>query len=146
MKKFSRVVLILSTLLFLASLTQYAYLTEGGSNDGGDRAWVLFLFGWLGTLSTGAGISWLANPLLIIAWITFYKEKKIALPLSLGAVVMAASFLFFKTIITDEAGHEHAIISYCAGYWLWLSSCIVCFAGVLIHSIMKKSEGVSKVI
>ena len=133
-------VLILSMFLFLASLTQYAYLTEGGSNDGGDRAFVLLLFGWLGTLTTGAGISWLANPLLIISWITFYKKKKIALPLSIGAMVMAASFLFFKSIITDEAGNEHAIIGYCAGYWLWLSSCIVCFTGALIYATMKKGS------
>jgi hypothetical protein len=93
---------------------------------------MLLLFGWLGIVTTGWGIVWLANPLLFISWISFYRGKKKALPFSIMAAVLAASFLFFK------AKNKNTIIILGAGYWLWLASCIVCFAGVLIHTIREK--------
>ena len=43
--------------------------------------------------------------------------------------MIALSFLFFSQIISDEAGNYSKITSYKLGYWLWVLSSLIMFAG-----------------
>ncbi|MFK7049096.1 hypothetical protein FLACOL_01838 [Flavobacterium columnare] len=121
----------LSLILLLMSLTQNAYYIAEMKDSIGSFGLTSFLLGWFDIF--GPGISWLANPLLIISWIVLiFKNSKISLYLSFMAVVFSLSFLFFKEIIVNEAGEKSEIIVYGNGYWLWLSSCVLNFFGNII--------------
>lgn len=113
-----RVVLLTSLLLFLISLTQQCYCTPADCGD----SLIVLLLGWAALLSGGAGIAWLANPLLVASWILLRKNCKAAMFLSVAATLFSLSFLLFDSVIANEAGHKQPIISYKSGYWLWASS------------------------
>lgn len=113
-----RAVLNLSILTFAISLTQECYCT---SDSCGNSAMALIV-GPLGLCFGGACFSWLANPLLFIAWFSFRKKPLNAVITSGVSVALMFSFLFFKQIISDEGGNYSAIVSYKLGYWLWLLS------------------------
>lgn len=121
-KKLKIVALILSILLFIISLTQPAFYIDRSDPDGWANSIGLLLIGWTGTLAGGAGLAWLANPLLLFSWIFFFKKPKVSLRLSVIATFFAASFLMFHKILTDEAGNYSTITVRKAGYWFWLSS------------------------
>ncbi|WP_143305085.1 hypothetical protein [Chitinophaga vietnamensis] len=135
-RRFRRIVVILSIALFLLSLFQPSFYTNGAA------AWGLspFLTGWLGVFVCGAGISWLANPALLAAWIIFFRKKTAGLICGGLAAIFAASFLLFPTIMVDEAGNMRPIEGYGAGYWLWLGSCAVMFAAGLYDWIITKKQ------
>lgn len=120
-----KVVFVTSLLLFLVSLTQQCYCTTA---DCGDSI-MAFLLGWAALLSGGAGIAWLANPLLIASWILLRKNLKATMFLSVGAVLFSLSFLLFDSVIANEAGHKQIIISYKTGFWLWVSSSMIMLVG-----------------
>ncbi len=127
---------ILSIALFAVSLTQKCYCT---TSNCGDSIMVL-LIGWLGMFSGGATFTWLANPLLIGAWYFLNKNLKTAMFLSAGAGLLSMSFLMFGQIIDSEAGHSNQIISYNAGYWLWLSSAWVMLIGTYYLQYRKNAR------
>ncbi len=123
--------LITSIALFLVSLTQKCYLTDF-ANDKGMSSLLALLTGWLGVImSHGPAISWLANPALAVSWILFSSNSKYALLVSLVTLCLMVSFLFFKKVLVNEAGHYGTIIRYEPGYWLWLASAIVMIAGTI---------------
>jgi hypothetical protein len=71
---------------------------------------------------------WLANPMLLAAWVFFFAGKnKIALLLGIVASAFMVAFLFRHTVVAGE--YHYKIIGYGAGYWLWLAS-----AGLVIVS------------
>lgn len=110
--------LLISILLLIASLTQKAYCTSVMCGD----SIIIFLFGIFGLMYPMAGWTWLANPLLLGAWISIFRHPKISFYLSLFSTLIAASFLLCDQIIDNENGQYRKIISYKAGYWLWLAS------------------------
>jgi hypothetical protein len=137
-----------SIVLFLISLTQEAYCTYQCKESLG-----VFLSGGLGVflelgalmdrlLNTntvgkvdykiGATFSWLANPALIIAWLTYKESKTTSLVFTILSLALMLSFLMFDKVIDNEAGHYNKIISYRSGYWLWLCSSGVLAAGALV--------------
>lgn len=126
-KKIKRTTLIVSVALFVLSLTQKCYCT---TNECGDSI-LVFLVGWMGLGTSGAAIAWLANPVLLVSWI-FIKKNSISLVCSIGSLLICLSFLFFKTIIDDEAGHYNRIVGYKSGYWLWVISSLAMLTGNLI--------------
>ena len=74
----------------------------------------------------GAGISWLANPLLISSWgLYFFDKGKLASITSILAVVAATSFLSFDTVISSAAPTYSKITEIKLGYWLWLASTVI---------------------
>ena len=75
----------------------------------------------------GAGLAWLANPLLITAWMTF-KYPRFSVWFSIFAVIFAGSFLLFTHIPTGGIG-DIQVYQRHVGYWLWLSSMIVILMG-----------------
>jgi len=124
MKQVSRLFLICSIGLFVMSLTQPAY-SAGRSTAPG---WLILLVGIFGPFTGGAGLSWLANPFLILSWLTFV-EKKVTFLFSFLAVIASSSFLLFTQIMVDEGGGYGPITDRHLGYWLWLFSTIVMLAG-----------------
>jgi hypothetical protein len=121
------VALIVSIVLYITSLFTVAFCSGDGCRTSLE---VLFL-GWFATLTGGAGISWLANPLLILSWLLLRKSSSKTWIFALLATVLAILFLNFETIIKDEAGHYEQITNVGLGYWLWLTSCIVILVGSL---------------
>lgn len=126
--KLKKVILNLSILVYAISLTQECYCTTASC---GNSAMALIV-GPLGLCFGGAGFSWLANPLLFISWFSFRKRPLNTVITSVISVVLMLSFLFFKQIISDEAGNYSKIISYKLGYWLWLLSGGIMLVGSIL--------------
>ena len=128
------ILLIISISLFLISLTQYAFYIGTNCNTKNigtpvESSYALFC-GWLSIgMEDGASISWIANPILFLSWITFALSKRISFIFSSLATLFAISFLFFKNVITNEAGIPMEVSHYGIGYFFWLSSCIVIMIG-----------------
>ena len=111
----ARVALMLSVILFAASLTQDAFCVSGICSDW--PGWSILLFGALGHTS------WFANPLLLASWIAALFARRLpALILSLAALGLAGSFMFETSVITNEAGMSNPVTGLREGYWLWLAS------------------------
>ncbi|WP_160164131.1 hypothetical protein [Nafulsella turpanensis] len=92
-----------------------------------------FIFRLDGNFVGGAFICWLANPLLILSWLVFYKgNTKVPLVLSCLSTILAFSFLIFEEIMINEAGHYGAITGYGVGYWLWSLSSLIMVLGSLL--------------
>ena len=130
--KAKNTVIITCSIMFLLSLTQDCYCTEFKCVD----SLSAFLLGWFGLISTVEGLPWLANPLLFLAWFTLRKNINTSIILSSLATVLALSFFLFHSIIVDEAGHFEKIISYKAGYWLWVLSSL----STLIETVVLKMQ------
>jgi hypothetical protein len=77
----------------------------------------------LGPFGVFYGIfEWLANPVLLAAWVfSFAGKNKIALLLGVVASALMLAFLFRHTTVASEAPTYAKIIGYGAGYWLWLT-------------------------
>lgn len=113
----ARVALMLSVILFAASLRQDAFCVSGICSDW--QGWNILLFGALGHTS------WFANPLLGVSWIaTLFARRIPALILSLVALALAGSFMFETSVITNEAGMSNPVTGLREGYWLWLGSMV----------------------
>lgn len=126
--RLKKYIIITSISLFIISLTQKCYCTTSECGD----SIMAFLLGWAALLSGGAGISWLANPLLFASWIILKKNLKLAMFLSVAALLLSLSFLMFDTVIANEAGQKHQIIAYKMGYWLWMGSNMVMLLGTFV--------------
>ena len=126
-KRINIIALFVSIALFIFSLTQDAYCTTNLCRSSIDA----FLTGIVGMMYGGAAITWLANPILITSWIFIKRNTKLSMILSVASVIISLSFLFFKGVVDNEAGHVNLIIRYKFGYWLWLSSTIVIMIGNL---------------
>lgn len=108
----------LSAGLLLVSLTQKCYCTANNCSD----SIMVFLIGWLGLAFSGAAITWLANPLLILSWFMTRRQSKYALPVSTLALLFCLLFLLFPSVADNENGGNNTITEYRLGYWLWLLS------------------------
>ena len=112
----TRVALMLSVILFAASLTQDAFCVSGICSDW--PGWSILLFGAL-----SGQASWFANPLLLAALIAALFARRVpALILSVAALALGASFMFETTVITNEAGMSNPVTGLREGYALWLAS------------------------
>jgi len=119
------IILTTSIVAFLISLTQQCYCTT----DSCGYSIAAVFSGAIGLLLGGAGITWLANPFLLASWILAKKSPEFSLLMSFLAVATALFFLSFSKIMVNEAGSYGQIISYKLGYWLWVLSSIIMFAG-----------------
>lgn len=128
--KYQKFIKKLSISVFILALPFNAYYVTGMETSIGSLSLVALLTGWLATLSASvAGISWLANPFLILSWIYIDKNIRISLATSTAALLFSILFLFADTIVVNENNNCENIISYGAGYYLWLASCCVIFLG-----------------
>jgi hypothetical protein len=127
--------LLLSVGLYLASLTQKCYCTESSCGD----SIAVVISGLFGFLLGGAALTWLANPMLWFAWVSFNNAKR-SLVASTISFALSLSFIFFDEVISDEAGHYSKILNYKAGYWLWLASAFTMVFGAYIHYLKEKES------
>lgn len=112
----TRVALMLSVILFAASLTQDAFCVSGICSDW--PGWSILVFGAL-----SGQASWFANPLLLAAWVAaLFARRMPALILSAAALALGASFMFETSVITNEAGMSNPVTGLREGYALWLAS------------------------
>jgi hypothetical protein len=126
-------VLITGLGLFVISLFNISFCTDNSCRTSIET----LLIGWLAMLTGGAGLTWFANPLLIISWVLIAKNKKAAWLFGLFATLVSISFLKFQVVIENEAGHYNPITKIGVGYWLWLSSCATTFIGSVIIRVLK---------
>jgi hypothetical protein len=152
-KKLRIVTLLLPAIPFLISLTQDAitYQYQGVQKHSG-----ISIFAMGSTAILGGGLlewlTWLANPIALVAWINFLKESKPVNKMesiirrskpkspwiSLIAVAIALSFRFWKEILAAESGSTGRIYSFEAGYWLWICSItLLCICINLYHFLPK---------
>jgi hypothetical protein len=125
-----------SILFFIFSLTKKCYCTTSQCSD----SFMVLLLGWAGIFSGGAGIPWLANPLLFAAWIFLKKNLKLSMFLSVFATLFSLSFLLFDSIIDNEGGVPHKIISYRGGFWLWSASSFCMLVGSFILKLRENTR------
>jgi hypothetical protein len=130
---------VVSISLYLTSLTQECYCTTNACGDNWSGASIMVL-GAIGGIMSIAGLTWYANPLLWLAWSLTNKNPKKAFFFSLGAAVLAASFLLARKISDTQAGKSYDIIAYRPGYWLWLASMIATVVGTFILYMWSKAE------
>lgn len=139
-KRIKKIFLIISITLFVLSLTQKCYCTTSTCSD----SIMVFLLGWFAMLSGGAGISWLANPLLFFAWYQLNRNLKLSMFLSMFAFLMTLSFLLFYSVVDNENNQKQEIVAYKPGYWLWVLSAFVMLVGtyalMLRHNTRKLKE------
>jgi hypothetical protein len=126
-----KIVTLTSVIVFAASLTQKGFSTAGEPPGAWSPGVYLLLIGLIGVMY---GIfEWLANPVLLAAWIfSFAGKNKIALSLAILATALIAAFLFRQTIVASEAPTYAKITGYAAGYWLWLTSAIITTLGAAV--------------
>ncbi len=122
--------LVTSFLLFVTALTQNAYRAGGEDPIG----FACLTVGWMGVPigGTWANITWLANPILVLAWIGFISDRKSSLVFSVISFCLSLSFLGCKEITQNDAGSSSNIYGYHTGYWLWLSSSIILIFGNIV--------------
>lgn len=112
----------LSIGIFLLSLPQRSYCLNGLCKNE-LYGFGLVAVGWFGVFFDPlASYSWIANPLLIMAWIEMHKNQFVSFVLSLFSTALCLSFLSVRIMLTSESGEHGTVTGYQAGYWLWLSS------------------------
>jgi len=134
-----KIITLVSVIVFAASLTQNGFYTETHSPKPPPSSWYLLLIGLIGVFD--GYFEWLANPVLLAAWVfSFAGKNKAALLLGILASAFMVAFLFRHAMIASEAPTYEKIVGYGAGYWLWLTS-----AGLVIVSgttgLMKQRQG-----
>jgi len=139
-KGFRKWTLFTSIGLFIISLTQTGYCTTNLCRSSID----CLITGALGFLYGGAAMTWLANPVLIASWALANRNLWLSLTGSILATIISLSFLLFHHVLDNEAGHLNTIISYKAGYWLWLASSLTMLAGNAIVWIKGQHEGTKR--
>lgn len=115
----SLITYILALLFWLTSLPLKTYSAVG--SDGAKWQGLLNLL--IGVLGLFLGVyAWLANPLFLLAAVTYFTAENKIVPFILAALglLFALSFLFQKNIPIDEAGHQGEITTYHLGYWIWV--------------------------
>jgi len=136
--KKANTILILSVIVYIFALTQRSYCTNNDCGELGSGL-AIVLSGGLGFFLCKACFTWLSNPLLLLAWITFKWNTKVSFSLNLISLIIASSFLCFEEIIVNEAGTYGEITGYAIGYWAWLLSIFILLLGNSIN-LKKKQE------
>lgn len=140
---FRALVVLASATTFVASLIETAVVVDG-SDRGLER---LPFYGWellvLGGLSVFGDVPslliWLANPILVIAWILYLRDRRRAALISaVTALGLTLCFVWVKSALgpgpegVNVADFEmRPIISYGIGYWLWVASAAMLVAGIV---------------
>src|SRR5438128_11661369 len=88
-----RIITLLSLIVFVASLMQNCFYTEAHIPGPPPPGWYLLLIGLIGVFD--GYFEWLANPVLLAAWVfSFAGKNKVALLLGiLASAVMVAILL-----------------------------------------------------
>jgi hypothetical protein len=117
-----------SVVLFFLSLALPAIRPAVGGAQFGIFA---FLLGPIGLFA--GHFSWLANPLLWLAWRQFNKnEQGVTLFLAAFSLLIALSFLLGKTIAVGSSGeYPYRVL---IGYYVWIASIVAALAAPLVRT------------
>jgi len=130
--KNKKLLLFISIGLFIISLAQKSYCTNGGTCEYFSGFFNL-IFGWVGVFMLHIpAFPWLANPILLASWILFKKKPKISFILNIIALVLMLSFLLVDEIIVNDGSTTSEVVFYGLGYWLWVLSSFIMLVGNLI--------------
>ena len=116
--------LLLSIAFYVLSLVLSPYEVDG---EGGELlgGLICLLVGWMGMLGGGVlYFSWLANPLILAAWISS-KRPKLSIVFSILAILCCLLFLTKDEILVNEGGGTGEITKIQIGYWFWIATPIV---------------------
>jgi len=123
MQSKTNIVIIISSMIFLISLTQdcmiYQYFREINYSS-----YSALVFGGVHFIAGGflEGLIWLANPLLFFGLFLLFKKNSNALfPLVISSF-LALIFLCFENLTMTKSGRLASIIELKSGYFLWLFS------------------------
>ncbi len=135
-----RVALSISAVLFFTSLFFTPFTVQSSEGPQVCSSLLALLTGWGATADNS--YAWFANPIGFVAWWMIARRRNtIAIIAGIAAVLLAASFLFERHILIDEAGNTGAILSIGPAYWLWLASIIgTMIAGWLASLRRTKAE------
>ena len=117
--------------LSVASYILSLILTPWGSWPG----WADLVFGWLGipaipvSLTVLSSLCWLANPMLLAAWITIKSggSKRTATAWAFASLATAGSFMLMETALSGDSASYIGPLK--IGYWVWLASIACACAG-----------------
>ncbi len=134
----NRFYIITSIILFVFSLPLVAFSV----GNEGVYSFMALLLGPLGMIVLdGASFSWLANPCILVAWISARaKLSNSAMYASSFALIFGLMFLLFNEIVANEAGTSGTISKIQAGYWFWLISIVLIFIGSYKRKSKPKEE------
>lgn len=134
MIKNKKIFLFISIGVYVISLTQKSYCTSGGNCEY-FSGFLNLIFGWFGVFMLHIpAFPWLANPILLVSWITFKKKPKLSFILCIIALVLMLSFLFVNEIIVNDGSTTSKVNFYGLGYWLWVLSSFIMLVGNLIFN------------
>lgn len=131
--------LILSIILFVASLFTLPFTIEGDNPKPWPIGLWCLLLGWI-SVGVGAGVTWLANPFLMLSWMMLAKRSRSAFWLSLIAVFFCSLFPFTHEVLANEGGGTRRITSIGPGYYLWFGSSIVTFISTIVTWIIEQRQ------
>lgn len=138
-KKIRIYIVTLSLIILIISLTQSAITINRYYSDTIELepqpSLGFFLGGSIGILGGAAfeEFIWLANPLCIISIMMFLDDKKKSITFSLIALAIAVSFSFWDNILANEGGGTTEIVSFDAGYYLWVLSIAILNIGIFLY-------------
>ena len=105
----------------------------------------VLLMGWIQVLSVGdqgpfVAFAWLANPLVIVAWIlSFQRKNKAAIASAGSALVLSISFLLGRHVMTDEAGiGGYSPQQHGPAYDFWLASIAIAFFATIVRGALER--------
>lgn len=129
--------------LFAISLFCDGFYVDGPS----PRAWSLgfgeLIAGWF---AAADGIkAWWANPLLLVAWLTFRSKSPLVSSLCTVLALWAMlSFLSVHIVPVSEATTYRHVVRYGIGYWIWIASGLALLAGNAIRVMRRTNEPVNR--
>jgi hypothetical protein len=109
---------LISIVCYGISLTQDAFCTQSSCvlADGA------LIVGWAGLYMGGIMLTWMANPLIFMAWLTVRRFPKISNICSVTATTLMLSFLCYKQIYNHQDEWTSDITHYGLGYYLWVAT------------------------
>jgi len=134
--KYIRILIVsLSLIILIISLTQNSIAINGDYELKYVSSLNFFLTGILGIIGFAfyEGVIWLANPLSLISIMLFLSDKKNSIIFSLIALGLAVSFSFWDNIIANEGGGTTKIVSFEAGYYIWVLSIAILNIGIYLY-------------
>lgn len=131
--------LIVSVFVFVLSLCFSAfYVVLEGKHQGIESAGI-FLMGWLAVVLYGY-VAWLANVALLAAWILgLLGKRRAAVFCAAIAIILGLSFLLHRNVNLNAGGVQR-VLSYGAGFYLWIASMGVFLVGMVMGGDSRKPD------
>lgn len=140
--KTTRGLAIASLVLYVASFTQTAFTYNDFDGPRTFTSLTAFISGMVSILGGGVAewLCWLANPLYLTAAILLLCKKRIALYFGTPAALLSLWFLFWNEVLAAENGRMAPIASRNAGYFLWLLSMLLLWAGAVYFGRRRETQ------